>query len=81
MHCMPHEIQNVCIGIRLPGAAQLFIFTYAVVWYGLCIYIHRLCNAGASKKRPVRRYSYSITVYKNENDRLKRDVNTNIYYI
>ena len=50
MHCMPHEIQNVCIGIRLPGAAQLFIFTYAVVWYGLCIYIHRLCNAGASKK-------------------------------
>ena len=43
MHCMPHEIQNICIGIRLPGAAQLFIFTYAVVWYGLCIYMHLLC--------------------------------------
>ena len=26
------------IGLR--GAAQLFIFTYALVWYSLCIYIH-----------------------------------------
>ena len=24
----------------LRGAAQLFIFTYAIAWHGLCIYIH-----------------------------------------
>ena len=29
-------------GIGLRGAAQPSVFAYALVWYNLCIYIHRV---------------------------------------